>query len=106
MSYKKLVELCTTGMPGTNYDRFYCETLVKKYPAQEQLDALIEEVTAIEADSVAAFIEQFKDVVDAGAAKKREELKKQEEAKKAPVAAAPVANKEWPQEEIAKLILG
>jgi hypothetical protein len=106
MAFKQLTELCTKGMPGTTFDKFYCESLIKKYPEQEQLDALIAEVTAIEADSVDAFVEAFKVVVDAGAKKKRDELKAQEEAKKAPVAAAPVADKEWPKEEIARLILG
>lgn len=82
-SCKHLVELCNEKMPGTTYDKFYCESLVKKYPQQEQLDSLIEKIIAIEADSVDAFIEQFKLVVDADAAKKEEERKKQEEEKKA-----------------------
>lgn len=106
-SCKKLVELCTEKMPGTNYDRFYCETLVKKYPKQEQLDGLIEKMAAIEADSVDAFIEQFKLLVDADAAKKEEERKKQEEEKKASATTggSGKAVKEWPQEDIAKLTL-
>lgn len=109
MSFKALVELCVTNMPGTNYDKFWCETIVKKYPKQEQLDALIEEVAAIEADSVEAFVEEIKVVVDADARKKRdEERKAQEEVKTEAAAAAPVVatNKEWPQEDIAKLTLG
>jgi len=94
-------------MPGTTYDKFYCESLVKKYPKQEQLDSLIEKISAIEADSVDAFIEQFKLVVDADAAKKEEERKKQEEEKKASGAkAAPAkAGKDWAQDDIAKLTL-
>jgi hypothetical protein len=106
MSYKKLVELCVAGMPGTNYDRFYCETLCKKYKLQEQLDGLIAEVEAIDAVPGEAFIEKFLLVVDGDSAKK-EEQKKQEEEKTPPTAAAGAtkAGKEWVAEDIAKLTL-
>ena len=34
-------------MPGTLYDKFYCDELVKKYPTKEVLDELIEKVEKI-----------------------------------------------------------
>ena len=46
-SIKELIGLCTSNMPETNYDRFYVEVLVKKYPGQEDIDGLIETIKAI-----------------------------------------------------------
>ena len=34
-------------MPGTKYDKFYVEVLVKKYPTQPQIDELIKKVENI-----------------------------------------------------------
>ena len=34
-------------MPGTLYDKFYCDELVKKYPTKDVLDELITQVEAI-----------------------------------------------------------
>lgn len=96
-------------MPGTTYDKFYCESLIKKYPKQEQLDELIIKVSAIEADSVDAYIEKFKLVVDADAQKKEEERKKQEDEQKAEQQKAAQtsnkAGKEWTHQDIANLTL-
>jgi hypothetical protein len=41
LTVKSLAALCVEKMPGTNYDRFYCDELVKKYKKQEDLEALI-----------------------------------------------------------------
>lgn len=41
-STKQLLEICTEKMPGTKYDRFYVEELVKKYPKLEDLQAFLE----------------------------------------------------------------
>jgi hypothetical protein len=30
-SIKELITICEQKMPGTKYDRFYCEEMVKKY---------------------------------------------------------------------------
>ena len=35
-------------MPGTKYDRYFVEELVKKYPKIEQMEKLIETVKAID----------------------------------------------------------
>lgn len=52
-------------MAGTKYDRFYIEELVKKYPKQEQLDALFEKIKAITAEDVPSFQNEFLLIVDA-----------------------------------------
>lgn len=39
---KQLIDLCAEKMPGTKYDKFHCESLIKKYRQQDQLDGLIE----------------------------------------------------------------
>jgi hypothetical protein len=41
-SVKQLIALCDNKFPGTRYDRFYCEEMVKKYPKQQELDELVE----------------------------------------------------------------
>ena len=46
-SVKKLTEICVNKMPGTKYDKFYVEVLVKKYPTQPQIDELIKKVENI-----------------------------------------------------------
>jgi len=86
---KALIAYCEERMPGTKYDRFYIDELVKKYPKQEALDALIEKVKAIAAAEAAAFQHEFLQVVDAGylarhaEEERRAELKKQQAAEKA-----------------------
>jgi len=47
LTVKSLAALCVEKMPKTNYDRFYCDELVKKYKKQEDLEALIVNVQSI-----------------------------------------------------------
>lgn len=61
---KELIAFCGEKMPGTNYDRFYIDELVKKYPYQENLDALFESVRQIEATSVEDYVDKFLGMVD------------------------------------------
>ena len=51
-------------MPGTNYDRFYVDELVKKYKEQEALEALIEKIKSIEATTCEDFVKDFLMIVD------------------------------------------
>ena len=44
---KKLIAVCLEKMPGTLYDKFYCDELVKKYPTKDVLDELILKVEGI-----------------------------------------------------------
>jgi len=46
-------------MPGTRYDRFYIDELVKKYPKQDQLDDLIAKIKAIGAEAGEGFQHEF-----------------------------------------------
>lgn len=47
---KKLIGVCVEKMPGTLYDKFYCDELVKKYPTKDVLDELITKVENIVTD--------------------------------------------------------
>jgi hypothetical protein len=84
---KDLIAVCVENMPGTNYDKFYVDELVKRYMGQEAIDGLIESVRAIgKQSSVEAYIEKFLDLVetDADKAKRIEKVdsaKRQEEAR-------------------------
>jgi len=51
-------------MPGTNYDRFYVDELVKKYKEQDALEALIEKIKSIEAPTVEEYVKAFLMLVD------------------------------------------
>lgn len=51
-------------MPGTNYDRFYVDEMVKKYPKQEDLEALYEKINSIKANSTEEFVKDFLMLVD------------------------------------------
>jgi len=69
-------------MPGTKYDRFYVDEMVKKYPKQEQLDALFEKIKAITATDVPTFQNEFLLLVDAKHAELQRQQKAKDEAKK------------------------
>ena len=70
-------------MPGTKFDKFFIEVLVKKYPKQEALDELVGQIKSIESKSVEDFIDQFRRMVDAANYAKDLELAKEKEAKAA-----------------------
>jgi len=70
-------------MPGTKFDKFFIEVLVKKYPKQEALDELVAQIKSIESKSVEDFIDQFRRMVDAANYAKDLELAKEKEAKAA-----------------------
>lgn len=62
---KELIAICVENMPGTNYDKFYVDELVKRYMQQEALDALIEQVKAIgKQPTVEEYIPKFLDIVE------------------------------------------
>lgn len=45
---KELSDYCEMKMPKTNYDRYFVEELVKKYPKLEQLEKLLQTVKDID----------------------------------------------------------
>ena len=51
-------------MPNTKYDKFYCQELVKKYPLQDKLDALINKLNDINCESVDDYVKQFVAIVE------------------------------------------
>lgn len=64
---KQIAQYCTEKMPGTKYDRFYVDELVKKYPKQEDLEALFEKIKNISASNTDDFVKDFLMLVDAKA---------------------------------------
>lgn len=56
---KVLIAHCEEHMPETNYDRFYLDELVKKYPKQEDLDALVDAVKGITEPIGEKFVDAF-----------------------------------------------
>jgi hypothetical protein len=84
---KELAVYCTEMMPGTNYDRFYVDELVKKYPGQENLEAFIIKVKAISVPAGDEFVHEFLMLVDAKAhllkLEKEKERAEKEAARKA-----------------------
>jgi DnaJ family protein C protein 2 len=99
---KDLIAYCEERMPGTRYDRFYIDELVKKYPKQEQLDGLVVKVKAIEATEPESFQHEFLQIVDAGYLAKKAAEDKQAEVKKQQAAeAAKNVKGDWTEEELA-----
>lgn len=76
-------------MEGTNYDKFYVDELVKRYPQQEQLDALIVTVKEIGAQpSVPEYVSKFLEIVEtekerAKRLEKEDSARREQEAKAA-----------------------
>lgn len=70
-SQKELTTVICAAMPGTNYDKFYVEVLVKRYTQQEAIDALIQSIKDIGTQpSVPEFVSKFLDIVESEADKK------------------------------------
>lgn len=67
-------------MPKTNYDRYYMEELVKKYPKLEQLEELLQTVKDIDAGPD-EFVEVFLSKVQTKE-QNEAERKKKEQAKR------------------------
>jgi DnaJ homolog subfamily C member 2 len=106
---KDLITICVENMPETNYDKFYVDELVKRYPQQEQLDELISQVKAIGSQpSVAEFVSKFLDLVETEADKQKR-LEKEESARRQEEERLAKLNqtvKEWTPEEVALLTKG
>ena len=122
---KKLIGVCAEKMPGTLYDKFYCDELVKKYPTKEVLDEFIQKVEAISIENksttecVIEFLtlagdqkniekeskklaeEQSKPLVQP-----EEEKKEVKEEKKGKKTTDAKQNAKWDDEEVALLTLG
>lgn len=62
-------------MPGTRYDKFFVETLVKRYPGQEKLETLLKQVQDLQGDSVEDVVVAFKKIVETDEEKKENERK-------------------------------
>lgn len=92
-------------MPGTKFDKFYVDELVKKHAKQEALDLLVSQIKGIEANSVEDFIDKFRKMVDSANYAKELEANQIKEAKLAEEAqkAKEVKSKEWTQEETQNL---
>jgi len=90
-SAKALLDMCLKRMPGTKYDKFYCEELIKKVKTTEKMQEITEKLAAVpESEPVPAVVEKFLEIV-ANITKTAEQLrqdavkkeeKKQEELKK------------------------
>lgn len=59
-----MIAFCTEKMPGTNYDRFYIEEMIKKYPKLKDLDEFFNKVVQISAIDKDVFIKEFLTIVD------------------------------------------
>jgi len=68
---KALIAMCVEKMPGSRYDKFFVDELVKKYPVQDKLDQLIEEIKAITAEVGSDFVSAFAQLVDKEAYEKQ-----------------------------------
>lgn len=100
-----LAAYCEEKMPGTKFDKFYVDELVKKHAKQEALDLLVSQIKGIEANSVEDFIDKFRKMVDSANYAKELEANQIKEAKLAEEAqkAKEVKSKEWTQEETQNL---
>ena len=78
MTCKTLSELCESKMPGTRYDKFFVETLVKKYPGQEKLEGLLKQVEELQGDTVEEVVVAFKKIVETDEERKENERKEQQ----------------------------
>jgi len=88
-------------MPGTNYDRFYVDELVKKYPGQEKLEEFIEKVKAIPTPAGDDFVHDFLMLVDAKAYQlKIAKAKENEEKQAAKKLEAQNVRGDWTSEEL------
>jgi len=76
---KEVMAYCCEKMPGTNYDKFYLEEMVKKYRAMAALEELYEKFKAIEVESVEDYVTAFLTIVDKAEIEKRQ--KKLDDAK-------------------------
>lgn len=80
-SAKALLDMCLKRMPGTKYDKFYCEELIKKVKTIEKMQEITEKLSAIPEDEpVSNVVEKFLEIVD-NITKTNEQLR-QEAAKK------------------------
>ena len=98
---KVLAVYCTEMMPGTNYDRFYVDELVKKYPGQEKLEEFIVKVKAISVPAGDEFVHEFLMLVDAKAYQlKLQKAKENEEKQAAKKLEAQNVRGDWTSEEL------
>ena len=61
-------------MPGTRFDKFFIDELVKKYPKQDVLDKLVESIKAIDAPKGDEYVDKFRLLVDSANYAKEQEL--------------------------------
>ena len=61
-------------MPGSRFDKFFVDELVKKYPKQDVLDKLVESIHAIDAPEGDEYIVKFRLLVDSANYAKEQEL--------------------------------
>ena len=79
---KELIAVCVENMPGTKYDKFYVDELVKRYMQQADLDALLAQVKAIGSQpSVPEYVNKFLDIVETDTDKQKR-LEKEESIKR------------------------
>ena len=99
---KQLIIICEQKLPGTKYDRFYCEEMVKKYQKKEELDDLIAQVSKIKSQ------EDFENIVRAkqDEIQKHQESQKQRKLEEERLNNKDLAGKDWTTDEIKKLSKG
>ena len=106
---KELIAICVENMPGTNYDKFYVDELVKRFSQQDALDELIATIKKIgQQPSVPEYVTKFLDIVEtendrAKRLEKEDSIKRQEEER---LAKLQQTVKEWTSDEVAMLTKG
>lgn len=96
-------------MPGTNYDKFYVDELVKRYMGQEAIDGLINSVKAIpKQKNVDDYVNKFLDLVETEHMKnaRMEKIESEKRAEAERLAKMNQTAKEWSADEVAQLTKG
>jgi DnaJ family protein C protein 2 len=100
---KEFISTCVAKMPGTKYDRFFCEEFVKKLKKTEDIQDLIAKLNTFSSKEAFDNFEEMtmtkekKAELERDALRKEDEKRRQEETKKI---------HEWSSEELSRLSKG
>lgn len=72
---------CEEKMPGTKFDKFFVDELVKKYAKQDVLDELFNKIRDIKAPVGDEYVDEFRQLVDSANYAKDKELQNIKDAK-------------------------
>lgn len=102
---KDLIELCQAKLPGTRYDKFWVQTIIKKYNTTEKLSQVYDLMSATDTDDLQSFEAAFNNLnASESEAAERARLEAQlqeEEAKR-----ANEFDGDWTKEEVSLLTKG